>query len=121
MGSVPAIDVMINVSYYSVAISESSARLGVIFPGSDASIAIPVPQGLFYFPIEEEETTLENSNVVLESPDSLKGVGVYCRITYQQAPIPVFGWKPSCWTYQPLRVTSAGRWYPSDSEPAEIT
>jgi hypothetical protein len=121
MGSVPAIDVMINVSYYSVAISESRARLGVIFPGSDASIAIPVEQGFFYFLSEEEETTLENSNVVVEFPDPLKGVGVYCRITYRQAPVPILDWAPSYRTYQPLRVTSDGRWYPSDSEPAELT
>ena len=115
---------MINVSYYSAAIPESGAiRVGAIFPESDASIAIPVPQGFFFFPIEKEETILENGNVGtdLQFPDQRKGVGIYCRITYQQAPIPAFNWTPSYCTYQPLYVTSDGRWYPSDSEPAEIT
>jgi hypothetical protein len=122
-GSVPATDVMINVRYYSEAIPASGAMVGVIFPGSDASRAIPIPQSFFYFPIEREETTLKKGNVVLEQedPDPLEGVSVYCRITYRQARIPILDSTPSYCTYQPLWVTVDGRCYPSDSEPAEIT
>jgi hypothetical protein len=124
MGSVPATDVMINVSYYTTAIPESgSIRVGAIFPGSDAHVTIQVPEAFFYFPVPEEETALEGSKVVTEQefPDQLKGVGVYCQISYQQVPIPILDWTPSYRTYQPLYVTSDGRWYSSDSEPAEIT
>jgi hypothetical protein len=123
-GSVPATDVMVNVRYYSEAIPASGGMsVGVIFPGSDASRAIPIPQSFFYFPIEKEETTLEKGNVVLEqeSPDPRKGVSVYCRVTYRQARIPILDSTPSYCTYQPLWVTVNGRCYPSDSEPAEIT
>jgi hypothetical protein len=121
-GSVPATDVIINVSY-SVKIPESgSIRVGVIFPGSNARIAIPVPEAFFFYPVNEEETVLEGGNVVTEYEFSDSGrVDVYCRITYRQAPVPVFGWEPSYWTYQPLYMTREGWWHPSDSEPAEIT
>jgi hypothetical protein len=123
-GSVPAIDVMISVRYYPEAIPTSGTMsVGVIFPGSDASIAITVPEAFFFFPVEKEETVLESGKIITEHeiPDLRKGVSVYCRVTYRQAQIPILDSTPSYCTYQPLCVTVDGRCYPSDSEPAEIT
>jgi hypothetical protein len=123
MGSVPATDVVINVSYPVSIPASGSICVGVIFPGSDAHVTISEPQGFFYFPDKAEDVVLPSGNVVSESTFSHPGrADVYCRITYRQAPIPVFGWyMPSYCTYQPMYVTVAGQWHPSDSEPAEIT
>jgi hypothetical protein len=114
---------MINTSYSVMIPGSGAISVGVIFPGSDTPVAVPVPEEFFSYPVAKKETALDSDNVITEYefPDPLKGVGVYCRITYRQAPIPILDWTPSYRTYQPLCVTSAGRWYPSDSEPAEIT